>query len=49
MGHRGLQHRSRIGETRRLENDAAKHDALIVEVAQQRLEGPDQIAAQRAA
>jgi hypothetical protein len=47
--HRGLQHRSRVGEAGGLQDHPAKHDSSIVEIAQQRFQRLDQIAAQRAA
>src|SRR5205807_1257181 len=49
MRHRGLQHGCGIGEPRRLQNDAAKDRAAVVEVAQQLFERVDEVAAQGAA
>ena len=47
--HGGVQHRRRIGETGRLQQHAAERAAPVVEIAQQRLQRIDQVAAHGAA
>ena len=49
MRHGGVQHRRRIGEAGRLQQHAAERAAPVVEIAQQRFQRVDQIAAHGAA
>ena len=49
MRHRGLQHRRRVGEPGRLQDDAAEARAAVVEIAQKLFQRVDQVAAKRAA